>query len=219
MHYHLEIIMPPVDDVEKAIAQIMKPFDEQGEDEDGNTNDHAFWDWYQIGGRWSGVKLESFLGKERLDLFHQELSNRKVTVSGFQCGKQTLSPESQIPMVDALWREMFPDSGITVCPLFDHSPKILTSDICTILDLPPELSASRVIVAEPSWRDDGSLQAEYMISDSIWNGVMHVKTQWDGKVKSAIDEAKEKASRYREEFQAKRMPQDDWLVVTVNYHS
>lgn len=219
MHYHLEIIMPPVDDVAKAIEQIMEPFNENGKDEYGDSNPHAFWDWYQIGGRWSGVKIEERLGKKRLESFNQELLNRKVTVSNLTCGKKTISPISQIAMVDALWCKMFPDSGLTVCPLFDHSPEMLTADICTIVDLPSDLSAAHVIVAEPSWRDDGSLQAEYMISDSIWNGVTHVKSDWDGKVMTAIDEAKKRVSRYREEAQTKRMPQDNWLAATVDYHS
>ena len=58
-----------------------------------------------------------------------------------------------------------------------------------------------------------------MISDDIWNGVMHVKTQWDGKLKTALDAHSEKIKRYRDEYREKRTPKDDWLVVTVDYHS
>jgi hypothetical protein len=42
MHSHLEIILPPVDDVENAVKQIMEPFDEAGEEEDGVRNRHSF---------------------------------------------------------------------------------------------------------------------------------------------------------------------------------
>jgi len=50
MHHHAEIYIPNLINVEKQVAEIMKPYDE-------NTNDseNAFWDWYQIGGRWKGV--------------------------------------------------------------------------------------------------------------------------------------------------------------------
>src|SRR6185312_2392586 len=103
MHYQLEIIMPPVADVKTAVAQILEPFDEQGEDEDGNPNAHGFWDWYVIGGRWAGAKLEAMFGPERLKAFRAELAERNVTISGVRFGKQELQPADQIPMVDALW--------------------------------------------------------------------------------------------------------------------
>ncbi len=53
MHYHLEIILPPTEDIEKAIAEILQQFDENEEE---NTN--SFWDWYQIGGRYTGCHDE-----------------------------------------------------------------------------------------------------------------------------------------------------------------
>lgn len=51
MHYHMEIIMPPMeaDQIEKSVADLMAPFDENNEE---IANRH-FWDWYQIGGRFS----------------------------------------------------------------------------------------------------------------------------------------------------------------------
>jgi len=52
MHYYLEIIMPEPEDVEKSVAEIMEPFREDGD----GTSGERFWDWYVIGGRWSGEK-------------------------------------------------------------------------------------------------------------------------------------------------------------------
>jgi hypothetical protein len=219
MHMHLEVVMPPTDNVEKSLSEIMAPFDEGGIDEDGNPNQHTFWDWYQIGGRWGGAKIEAKLGKDRLAAFNKELIERKVTVSGLQFGKQTLQPASQIEMVDALWREMFPDSGINGCPLFDHAPKEVAGDICQLSEVPDGLTAERVIIAGPGWKDDGTFRAEYMISDDIWNGVMHVKTQWDGHFKTALDAYPEKIKGYRDDYREKHTPKDDWIVVTVDYHS
>ena len=219
MHAHLEIVMPPTDDVEGSVNEIMAPFDENGEDEDGNPNDHAFWDWFVIGGRWSGAKLEAKLGKDRVDAFRKALSDRKVTVSGLRCGKQSLQPASQIELVDALWAEMFPDSGLSVCPLFNHSPKTVAGDVCNLSEVPDELKAERVIVAGPSFDDGGALRVEYMTSDSIWNGVIHVDTAWDGCLKSAISEATKRVANYRDEYRERVTPKGDWLVITVDYHS
>lgn len=224
MHYHLEIVMPPVENVEEAIAQIMAPFDENGEDEDGHRNGHAFWDWYVIGGRWAGAKLEATIDPAKKEAFYDELTRRKVTVSGLQAGKQSLQPESQIPMVDALWNEFFPDSPLKVCPFFSHFNNQYKNsegfpDIMQLKDMPKALMASHVIIAGPTWKDDGTLGAQYMVQGSIWNGVTHVDAKWDGTVQSAIDAHAKSLERAKPEYAAKHLPQDDWFVVTVDYHS
>ena len=224
MHSHLEIILPPVQNLEEAVKQILEPFDENGEDENGQRNNHAFWDFYVIGGCWAGAKLEAMLDSKKLEEFRAELANRKVTVSGIQFGKHELSPVSQIPMVDALWNEFFPESPIKVCPLFKHfNDQYQNSegfpDIMRLGDMPKSLTASHVIIAGPSWQDDGSLEAKHMLQTSIWNGVTHVDAKWDGTVQAALDEHKERLKNAQPDYAAKRIPQDDWLVVTVDYHS
>jgi len=224
MHYHLEIILPPVDDVEQAVEQILKPFDENGKDEDGDPNRHGFWDFYVIGGRWSGVKLEVMLDPERLQVFHAELKNRKVTVSGLQFGKLTLDPGSQVAMVNSLWNEYFPESPVKVCPLFSHfndqyKHSARFPDVMRLKDMPGSLKASRVIIAGPKWNNEGFLAAEYMLQDSFWNGVTWVDSRWDGKVQTAIDEHNDRLKSAAPEYVARYVPKDDWLVVTVDYHS
>lgn len=224
MHAHLEIIMPPTDDVEAAVAQIMKPFNEQGEDEDGESNRHGFFDWYVIGGRWAGGKLDCMLDEKQKEAFFAELTKRKVTVSGVQCGKQQLEPESQKEMVDALWNEMFPDAPVKVCPYFQHfNDQYQNSkgfpDIMSLKDTPKNLEAERVIIAGPSWKEDGSLEAAYMTQESTWNGVNFVQAAWDGKLESALEAFKNRLDNYTPEYAAKHTPTDDWLVVTVDYHS
>ncbi len=195
-------------DVKAALEQILEPFDENARDAR-----HAFWDWYQIGGRWAGSKLLHGLD---IDKFIEELSARKVTVSAFQAGKQTLQPASQIEMVDALWRDFFPNSEIKVCPLFDNF-KGGDRDVTTLAETPKGLTASRVIIAGPHWDTErGGLEAHYMTLDDMWNGVMHVKSAWDGTLGAALAEH---ASRNTGKNAEKRTPRDDWLVVTVDYHS
>lgn len=212
MHYSLEIITPPVADVEAAIGEILLPFSEN--EEDAN---YAFWDWWQIGGRYSGGKTEAVVDPERLQAFKDELTRRKVTVSGLICGKQELQPASQIEMVDALWRDMCPGAG-RVCPMFKHSGERSSGDICTFKDLPPALKAYKVIFAAPDY-EGKKLEAVSMFTQSIWNGVTHEDTKWDGTVASAIAMHRDKFKNYKKEYAEKVTPRDDWMVVTVDYHS
>lgn len=209
MHYRLEIVMPPTEDVKAAIEQIMAPFDENGE-----YRNHAFWDYWLIGGRWSGSKIKALLGDDRIRKFNDLLVEKRVTVSGVQCGKYTLEPASQIAEVDALWCEHFPDSPIKQCPLFDH----YKGDVMRLDEIPKDLEAGHVIVAGPDHTGEG-LEATYMIQDEAWNGVTYVKSEWDGKVSTAIEMHLKRIESYRPEYIEKSTPKPDWLVVTVDYHS
>lgn len=217
MHYHLEIVIPPTDDVESAVAKLLGPFDENYRDEDGDRNKHAFWDFYRIGGRWAGTKIQARFPEDRMEAFYAELKERKVTVSGIQAGKQELSPASQIPMVDEVWRKHFPEGG-AVCPLFAHYQNRYENsrgepDICRLKDLPPALTAYHVMIGS----DEG--RTVFMIQESQWNGVTHVDAKWDGKVLSAIALWRDRLANYNPDYAAKVTPKDDWLCVTVDYHS
>lgn len=219
MHYHLEIVMPPTDDVEKSVGEIMEPFNENNEEAT-----HPFWDFWVIGGRWSGAKIEARLGDERLDAFYKKLKEEKVTVSGVQCGKQELYPSSQIGKVDMLWQDYFPDSGLDVCPLFKHSndqfssSSVLPGDICSLGETPTGMKAGHVIVACPNCTGE-KMEAEYMIQESIWNGVTHVPTKWDGTLEQAISNHNDWCKNMADTFRERATPRPDWLVVTVDYHS
>jgi len=221
MHYSLEIIMPQVENVEDAVSQIMAPFSENCDDEDRMPN--PFWDWYVIGGRWAGHKLEAGLDQDKLAAFHEELNNRKVTVSSMQCGKQELDPAEQIPMVDALWAEYFPEYKGRACPLFSHANDqyandCLYGDVLRVKDTSKEVLCSRIIIANYDYQDK-ELEAKYMMSNHIWNGVNHEDTAWDGKIGTALEMYTKSMKNYREEYRIKNAIDDDMLVVTVDYHS
>ncbi len=51
MHYHAEIWIEDKEDFEAKVEKILAPFEEKYTDEDIE----GFWDWYQIGGRWTGI--------------------------------------------------------------------------------------------------------------------------------------------------------------------
>ncbi|PHS61029.1 MAG: hypothetical protein COB09_18960 [Thalassobium sp.] len=221
MHMHLEIIMPPTDDVESSIKQILAPFDENGKDDCCDPDPHAFWDFYVIGGRYAGEKKSQSFDKESLTAFYKDLNKNKITVSSLQCGKQKLEPSSQIPTVDKLWVKHFPDGG-KVCPIFDHYNDQYEHsegypDIMTLKDTPENLEVHHVIIATPDWED--KIAAHYMVENSVYNGVNYLDTKWDGTIKGALEMSAEKNKRYTEEAKEKYTPKDDWLVVTVDYHS
>ena len=216
-HYHLEILMPPTDDVKAAVTQILAPFDEGLDRDDEDANGHPFWDWWVIGGRWSGEKIVCAFSKERRDAFYAAMTEAKVTVSGIQCGKQTLQPAEQIAKVDAMWREHFPESPIKVCPLFDHYKGDI-GDVMKLEHVPDGLTASRVIVAAPNY-DGTKLEAVRMTEDEHWNGVSWIKTTWSGKFSDALAEHVKRLDGCADGYRDKCTPATDWLVVTVDYHS
>ena len=63
MHYFAAVIIPNNEDVYGQVVSAMAPYDEtlnvkQETTEDGEThwyNPAGMWDWWQIGGRWTGV--------------------------------------------------------------------------------------------------------------------------------------------------------------------
>jgi len=245
MHAVAEILLPPgTKDIKAAIDQVMNFFCNATEDDDGKETigECDWWDYWQIGGRWSGNKTKATIPQERLDEFCAELNRRGVTVSGFTAGKQELNPPSQIPEVDALWREWFPGAG-EQCQIFAHSGNrgdIIDGNICTVADVPDNLTAERLILAGPHWdaaSHPNDLEATDMIVTEYWNRCRHQKTDWDGNVAEGIrrfvakgtEEAEcykarktERGEEIDEEWVARKerkIPGPNWLVVTVDYHN
>jgi hypothetical protein len=217
MHYHTEIILPPVSDIKSAIDQIMKPFDENGAPGYNITHGHAFWDYWRIGGRWSGHKLMKSFGVERMEDFRKQLNTEGITVSGLVFGKETLSPASQISRVDAMWSAAFPESPIKVCPLFDHYSGEY-GDVMVVSKIPGDLEADHVIIAGPAWQS-GDLEAKTMLIDSIYNGVSVQPTNWDRLISSALAKHTSFLANAKEDYRAIHTVRPDWLCVTVDYHS
>jgi hypothetical protein len=234
MHHHCEIVIPPTTDIEGAVASVMKKFDEnQQDDEEGyGYSKHAFWDFWVIGGRWAGHKLIAKYDETKIDEFYAWINAEKITVSGVQCGKPELSPASQIPKVDAKWNEMFPSAIPIKCPLFQHSNNqygeglggTLPHDVARLSEVPERLTCSRVIFAGPRYESkskgySGPLEAKFMLAEDAWNGCNHMKVDWDRKLTTAVAKCRENFKNYKAEYVEKILPKDDWLAVTVDYHS
>lgn len=234
MHYIAEVVIPPNADVVASVGQLMRYFCEEKYDADGNETgreDHAdWWDFFVIGGRYSGHKLEASLDPTSLLRFNEILTERKVTVSGLRAGKEELSPASQIPMVDALWREMFPGKG-SVCPLFNHGRDqyrkggYYPDDVCKVSEVPDSLACERLILAGPLWdaeKHPGELEPVSMLVKSFWNRVEWQDTTFDGLVKPALAALMAKRDAQREDDRGAMRRcnlSPDWLVVTVDYHN
>jgi len=222
MHHVIEILLPQVENVEEAIAEIMAPFNEHVDDPEERTG-QEFWDFYVIGGRWAGHKMTAALDQDKLTAFYDAMTEKKVTVSGLQCGKQEIAPASQIPMVDALWTEYFPEYNGRACPLFNHANDqyqndCLYGDVMRLKDVSSELTCGRFIVANYDYKDE-KLEAKCMLSDSVWNGVNFEDTVWDGTLGHATELYGKKLENYNEEYTTANTPDGDWIVVTVDYHS
>lgn len=195
MHMRVEIVMPRTEDIEGAVELAMAPGFED------------WWDWYEIGGRWSGAKITDTLGKERIEAFYKLLHDRGVTVSGFQAGKHELSPPDQADMVDQLWVEHFPESGFYVCPLFKHAGPSLAGDIMLLSQLTDISGLYHVIVTDKNWEPVFDTREEYWDSAaSQW-----VKSDWDNRLSSAL-------AGYVAVTRVDPR-QEDWMVVTVDYHN
>ena len=221
MHFPLEIIMPPceTEKINKCVEEVMAPFDENNKSEEAST--FRFWDWYEIGGRYSGNKIITSLSDEKIEDFYKKLKILNVTVSGARFGKNSLDPISQIPLVDELWRDMFPESGLEVCPLFSHSGKSLQGDISLLKDISPKSSAYAVLIADHSRWGDQSLRPVYLIHKEMWNGVSFIRTDWDSSILSAVKKYEDKINERDKtgESWKRKGPKGDWFVITVDYHS
>jgi len=246
-HYRLEVIMPPApaEKIGELLDQIMAPYCENNdlpEDRDDNSalyewaaqESQAFWDFFVVGGRFAGSKLEASLDPEKFDQFQNELQERGITVSGITFGKPTLSPASQEKDVDQLWRDYFP--GTTEhCPLFSHSNNqydsddTLPSDICTLAEVPANYRCAHLMIATPQFnyrkKDsesstwDGPIACEWQIQKSIWNGSNFIDSAWDGSVAGAVDMFRNLIEHRNEDYKAVIEPKPDWLCITVDYHS
>lgn len=223
MHSLLEIIIPnSTKDISSVIAEIMKPFDENEED-----SYYSFWDGYVIGGRFAGQKEIHSFDQEKVEEFYQLLNENKITVSSVQCGKQEISPPEQIPLVDKLWNDLFIENDSRPCPLFNHSNNqydeygIICGDIMPVKEC-LEFECGHLIIAslhKYNFKYDPKWKADYMIEKSMYNGVSLIDTGWDGKIKTAIEMFKKSIEDYNDDFKKTFDDIENWISVTVDYHS
>ena len=85
-------------------------------------------------------------------------------------------------------------------------------DICKVSEIPDGLRAYTVMICEEA-------DPVTLLHKEIWNGCTHQKTEWSGNVKEALAFHGKRLDMYGEEYRKKVTVRDDWLCVTVDYHS
>lgn len=236
-HYHLEMILPPVADVEKSVAQILKPFDESEEDEDGYSK-YAFWDWYVIGGRWSADHVLSAISEKRMEAFQADVP--KYTVSGVMTAggyyEKPAGPDNPPDIVDRLvkvWKQHFPEFA-DLCPFWgltdQYNKQGHVADICRVDQLSDAQSCARLMIVTTF---EGELRLEKMLQTDFWNGVSWCESGWDGSVlqvikahnedirqrRDRIKDAPERALDWWQKYGQHMIVRDDYLAVTIDYHT
>ena len=213
MIHHLEMVMPPSGSLVHDIATTLAPYNEDNEHATG----HRLLEHWRIGGRFSGDKLLAQLGHHRVSAFYDILNQHGVKVHGVSAGKQRLLAQ-HVELVDSLWREHFPDSGIDACPLFDQSNHVhswgshdwrLPGDVMTMRECPPDFTADDVLVAYGRKAAFGvSLSNEP--GGTLWDAGLWAADPWDGTIGHAL-------ALYSHIGQ---LPiESDWLAVTLNCNS
>lgn len=226
MHFHCEVILPVVEQstIKATIDNVLEPFREDSTDEDRVSV--PFFDWAVVGGRYASEKLLQRLGENKVSAFRQWCRDESITISGIQFGKPSLDPSEQRARVDAKWNEMFPaeDGRLVACPLFEHSnpDNAATRDDICALGQAKHVSCYRVIILGPKYVacvEDMSLDVRFMLAEEVWNGRNYMPVKWDGTISDALRQYDHDISQRPPEIQRLLRPTDEWLTVTVDYHT
>ena len=194
MHYHAEVWIKDIKNVEKQIDDIMSQYSENNEDAE-----NAFCDWWQIGGRWTGTHD----GYNPVDDPQNWKACQVCAGTGFRnddVGKQA--------------REKDPSYTCNGCGMFDTASgqwKHGELGAGITLKWPTEFATHpRDIIAVPKMEDD--LGCYTLIVDDLiisqvfhveeWNGNDFVATDFDGRVKSKLN----------------KLGITNGFLVTVDYH-
>ena len=219
MHYRGEIVIPPVDNVEEFINEMLEPWNEKYKYMETATSDkqnpYAFFDYFVVGGRYNGDKVLDSLPENGRERFYKRLNAEHVTVSGIQFGKQTLQPTSQKSLVDSIWCEMFPDNILKECPLFDNYKGNMW-DIMPLANIPQQTEAYYVIIAKA---DVSKPNVSHIFQKEVWNGKDWLECKFDGCVTTALEMVNKKLDHLDETARAAFLPNEKWLCVTVDFHS
>lgn len=189
MHYHAEIYLESLDNLNEQLEKIMKPYNENLEvekvtNEDGYTywdNPKSFWDWWQIGGRWTGIHDDYDPEKDpenievcyicggtgkRMDKLGviERIKNPSYTCNG--CGHYVLETET--------WAHG--EYGPGKCLKWPTNWKQYKGDIIPVSKIKKDLECYTLIVKENVYHK------------KEWNGEDFIKTDFDGNVSKRLNE-------------------------------
>jgi hypothetical protein len=189
MHYHAEIWVPSTNNLEAQIDFIMEPHKE-------DESEKGFWDWYQIGGRFTGSHDSTY---------DPTTDPANLETCGWCDGTGFRNDD-----LGRSERAKHPDYTCNACGTFvegvgwkhgkngpGRALKWPTLWVRVSTDISPVQAISNDLKAFTLIANGNVLHQE------IWNGKEWVKTEFDGVVKSALQHLGIK----------------DGYLVTVDYHS
>lgn len=195
MHNLMEIIVPPHLDPVEAIGLAMDPYNMNHDSEDFVD---TFFDYYNIGGRWSGTHLKSKLGLKRLQIFENEILQIKPGLRDFPN-----TPEDKKRCFE-IWGKHFPEVKDS-CPFWGNQAPEGTNedyhflDITTVGELGDEVKCATFAIINCYGESFKNL-----IHLEEWNGEDWELTGFNG---------------VKEELLRHPSVRKDWWIVTLDYHS
>lgn len=149
MHYHAEVFVPTKKNYQNVVAEIMAPHYEKWSDNDEESRE-GFWDWYVIGGRWSGrhTILDLYLkyGDEAYNAMLQEFKER---FGWWEGGPERITRETRKAQFEEVFHKHFPDANLHVpMPAWRDSYKQdgYPDDICALEDIPIPLFSCYTLI-------------------------------------------------------------------------
>ena len=195
MHYHAEIWIPNGEEPGPYVAKAMEPHREEFDEDAEKFN--GFWDWFQIGGRWTGVHVPDY--DPRTDSRNIEAC-MICDGSGFRSDPPGRESRKKDPTYTCNGCGDY-DADTKAWKHGPHGPGKSTKwptswarfdgDIIPVADVSDDLTCNTLIV------EGRVLHVEE------WDGENWNKTEFDGRVKPALDTLGIEAG----------------TLVTVDYHS
>lgn len=156
MHFLATVLVPsdaPI--TEDAVAAVLAPYEERWEGGDDEAIKHGFWDWWVIGGRWTGAWAPGYDPTT-------DPANREECFLCHGTGKR----DDELGRVT---RERNPDYGCNGCESTGQRLKAASQWRACALDQRP---AAEVVVLDPTFTlvtPDGVWHRQ------TWNGTRHVE--------------------------------------------
>jgi len=170
MHYHGEVYFKErPKDVLKAVSKAMEPYREWFNEE---TDEYGgFWDWFVIGGRWSGEHTKMKLDQEKLRDFYKVCEEKGL----FWIGGEYSEEVQKVRRCEEFLR-IFPDfKGLIPTCRDVYKEDGYADDIVPVEEVTPQLRCYTLI-----------LPGE-VLHYKVWDGKAFRKTGFDGCVKKALD--------------------------------
>jgi len=171
MHYHCEVYLERLPkDVFEAVSKVMEPYELWFDEATGER--HGFWDWFVVGGQWSGAHTIATLDPSKIEKFYKICEEKRL----FWCGVK--SPKK---VQEAKRREEF----LKLFPGFEgpiptcrdrYKDDGYVDDVVSVGRVSPRLTCYTLILPDE------------VLHYKVWTGVDFCRTDFDGYVKKALEQ-------------------------------